>query len=57
MVKILRIFYVPAGIRVNDVLELDVLPEEINSIVIFSHQTSAENIMQCWSFDIIGNVL
>jgi len=35
MVKILRIFKVPAVIRVNGVLELDVLPEEINNIVIF----------------------
>ena len=40
--------------RVNGVLELhDVLPEEINNIII-RHQTSAENIMQC--YDIIGQV-
>ena len=41
--------------RVNGVLELhDVLPEEINNIIIFGHQTFAENIMQC--YDIIGQV-
>ena len=33
----------------NGVLELDdVLPEEINNIIIFGHQTFAENIMQCY---------
>ena len=54
MVKIFKTFQVPAVIRVNGVLELDdVLPEEINNnIIIFSHQTFAENIMQC--YDIIG---
>ena len=31
MVKILRIFQLPAVIRVNGVLGLDVLPEEINN--------------------------
>ena len=42
--------------RVNGVLELhDVLPEEINNIIIFGHQTFVENIMQC--YDIIGQVL
>ena len=53
----MEFFEVSALIRVNGVLELDVLPEEINNIVIFGHQTSAENIMQCSSFGIIGHVL
>ena len=54
MVKNTWNFVSPAVIRVNSVLELDdELPEEINNIII-CHQTSAENIMQC--YDIIGQV-
>ena len=41
----------------NGVIEVDVLLEEINNIVTFGHQTSVENIMQRWSFDILGHVL
>ena len=39
----------------NSVLQLDdELPEEINNIII-CHQTSAENIMQCYDNFIIGH--